>query len=52
MGREAEQRCVGGGRRAELRDELWRWTSVEVSPISRLFIDRRVEGSTNYVERK
>jgi amidase len=30
-GREVEQRTVGGGRRAELPDELWRWTGVEIA---------------------
>ncbi len=30
-GREAEQRTVSEGRRAELPDELWRWTGGEIA---------------------
>ena len=30
-GRDAEQRTVGGGNKAELPDELWRWTGVEIA---------------------
>jgi amidase len=31
MGREVEQRTVSGGHRAELPDELWRWTGIEIA---------------------
>ena len=30
-GRDAEQRTAGGGNRAQLPNELWRWTGVEIA---------------------